>query len=144
MTLIDSRPGVKAALDSLSARTGVYIDTELVITRLGPPLERELARWFPSWEVEAAAASYRQAYATTCLTGTTAMPGAHEAFEAVRAAGGRIVVVTAKSTPLAQLCLETVGLVPDAVEGWLFSAAKGEALLQHGAGIYVGDHIGDI
>ena len=101
MTLIDSRPGVKAALDALSARTGVHIDTDLVVTRLGPPLERELARWFPSWEIEAAAASYREAYATTCRTGTTAMPGAHAAFEAVRAAGGKIVVVTAKSTPLA-------------------------------------------
>ncbi len=144
MTLIDSRPGVKAALDALSARTGVHIDTDLVVTRLGPPLERELARWFPSWEIEAAAASYREAYATTCRTGTTAMPGAHAAFDAVRAAGGKIVVVTAKSTPLAAICLETVGLAPDAVEGWLFSAAKGEALLEHGASIYVGDHIGDI
>ena len=144
MTLIDSRPGVKAAMDALSGRMGVHIDSDLVITRLGPPLERELARWFPSWEIEAAAAQYREFYATTCLTGTTAMPGALEAFEAVRAAGGKVIVVTAKSTPLAKLCLETVGLFPDAIEGWLFSAGKGEALLEHGASIYVGDHIGDI
>ncbi|MDX6204421.1 MAG: pyridinium-3,5-biscarboxylic acid mononucleotide sulfurtransferase [Frankiales bacterium] len=144
MTLIDSRPGVKAAMDGLSERMGVHIDTDLVITRLGPPLERELARWFPSWEIEAAAALYRELYGTTCLTGTTAMPGAHAAFEAVRAAGGKVIVVTAKSTPLAKLCLDTVGLHPDAIEGWLFSAGKGEALLEHGASIYVGDHIGDI
>src|SRR3978361_2093979 len=119
MTLIDSRQGVKAAMDRPSARMGVHIDSDLVITRLGPPLERELARWFPSWEIEAAAAAYREAYATPCLTGTpgtTAMPGAPAAFAAVRAAGGKVVVVTAKSTPLAQLCLETVGLAPDAIE----------------------------
>jgi pyridinium-3,5-biscarboxylic acid mononucleotide sulfurtransferase len=144
MTLIDSRAGVKAAMEALSERTGVHIDADVVITRLGPPLERELARWFPSWEIEAAAAAYREAYAVTCLTGTAAMPGAHAAFAAVRAAGGRVIVVTAKSTPLAKLCLDTVGLSPDAIEGWLFSAGKGEALLEHGASIYVGDHIGDI
>lgn len=144
MTLIDSRAGVKAAMEALSARTGVHIDADLVVTRLGPPLESELARWFPSWEIESAASAYREAYATTCLTGTTAMPGAHAAFEAVRAAGGRVVVVTAKSTPLANVCLETVGLHADAVEGWLFSVGKGEALLEHGASIYVGDHTADI
>jgi uncharacterized protein len=144
MTLIDSRVGVKAAMDVLSDRMGVHIDSDLVITRLGPPLERELARWFPSWEIEAAAAAYRQVYAETCLTGTTAMPGAHAAFEAVRAAGGKVVVVTAKATPQAKLCLDAVGLHPDAIEGWLFSAAKGEALLEHGASLYVGDHLGDI
>jgi phosphoglycolate phosphatase len=144
MTLIDSRVGVKAAMDALSDRMGVHIDSDLVITRLGPPLERELARWFPSWEIEPAAALYRQFYAETCLTGTTAMRGAHAAFQAVRAAGGKVVVVTAKSTPLAKVCLDAVGLYPDAIEGWLFSAGKGEALLEHGASLYVGDHLGDI
>jgi uncharacterized protein len=144
MTLIDSREGVRVAMDALSQRMGVHIDSELVITRLGPPLERELARWFPSWEVEAAAEQYRAFYADSCLTGTAVMPGAHAAFDAVRAAGGKVVVVTAKSTPLAQTCLEAVGLKPDAIEGWLFSAGKGEALLQHGASIYVGDHVADI
>src|SRR3954454_10048794 len=144
MTLIDSRPGVKAAMEVLSAKSGVHIDADLVVTRLGPPVERELARWFPSWEGDHATAAYREAYATTCITGTAAMPGAHAAIEAVRAAGGRVVVVTAKSTPLAQLCLETVGLEVDGVEGWLFASGKGDALLEHHAPIYVGDHLGDI
>ncbi|BEP14434.1 hypothetical protein acdb102_27450 [Acidothermaceae bacterium B102] len=144
MTLIDSRAGVKAAMEALSAKTGVHIDADLVVSRLGPPLETELARWFPSWEIESAAAAYRASYATTCLTGTTAMPGAHAAFEAVRAAGGTVIVVTAKSTELAKVCLEAVGLHADAVEGWLFSEGKGEALIEHGASIYVGDHTADI
>ena len=144
MTLIDSRAGVKAAMEALSAKTGVHIDADLVVTRLGPPLESELARWFPSWEIESAAAAYRTAYATTCLTGTTAMPGAHDAFDAVRAAGGTVIVVTAKSTPLAEACLETVGLHADKVEGWLFSVGKGKALIEHGASVYVGDHTADI
>ena len=67
MTLIDSRAGVKAAMEALSAKTGVHIDADLVVTRLGPPLETELARWFPAWEIESAAVAYREFYATTCL-----------------------------------------------------------------------------
>ena len=38
MTLIDSRPGIAAAFAELSARTGVAIDTDQVVSRLGPPL----------------------------------------------------------------------------------------------------------
>lgn len=36
MTLIDSRPGIKAAYEALVAETGTPIDTDLVVSRLGP------------------------------------------------------------------------------------------------------------
>ncbi len=42
MTLVDSRPGIAATLRALSAETGVFIDAELVVSRLGPTLE---PRW---------------------------------------------------------------------------------------------------
>ena len=48
LTLIDSRPGIAATYRALSARTGVYIDADAAVTRLGPPLEVELALWFPA------------------------------------------------------------------------------------------------
>ena len=38
MTLIDSRPGIRACYQALSERTGTYIDADLAVTRLGPPL----------------------------------------------------------------------------------------------------------
>ncbi|NUV50253.1 HAD family hydrolase, partial [Streptomyces sp. CAI-78] len=38
MTLIDSRPGIGAAYRVLAAETGVPIDVDLVVSRLGPPL----------------------------------------------------------------------------------------------------------
>ena len=43
MTLIDSRPGVHATICALVAETGVLIDPDVVVARLGPPLEQELA-----------------------------------------------------------------------------------------------------
>jgi phosphoglycolate phosphatase len=71
------------------------------------------------------------------------MPGAVAAVEAVRAAGGRPVVVTAKYAPNAQLHLAQVGIDAE-VRGWLWAEAKAEALIEYGASVYVGDHLGDV
>lgn len=37
-----------------------------------------------------------------------------------------------------------LGIEPDAVVGWLWAEAKAEALKEHGASVYVGDHVGDV
>ncbi|SCK07141.1 HAD family hydrolase [Streptomyces sp. WMMB 322] len=144
MTLIDSRPGIRAAYEALSAETGVHIDAALTVTRLGPPLEQELAHWFPEKQIPEAAERYRELYPRYAIEPSTAMPNAREAVAAVRAAGGRAVVVTAKHEPNAKLHLEHLGIEPDAVAGWLWAEAKAEALLDFGAGVYVGDHTGDV
>ncbi|MGD1224366.1 MULTISPECIES: HAD family hydrolase [Streptomyces] len=144
MTLIDSRPGIQACYRALSARTGTYIDCDLVITRLGPPLEEELANWFPAEEVAAVADLYREMYPTHAITGTPAMPGAREAITAVQAAGGRALVVTAKWEPSAKMHLEHLGIEADAVVGNLWAEQKAQALREYGASVYVGDHTGDV
>jgi len=144
MTLVDSRPGIRATYEQLAARTGRHIDAALAVTRLGPPLEQELAHWFPDEEIERAAALYRELYPTYAVPPSPALPGAHEAVAAVRAAGGRALVVTAKHQPSAQLHLTRLGLEPDALIGWLWAEAKAEALREHGAAVYVGDHTGDV
>lgn len=144
MTLIDSRPGIHACYLALSERTGTYIDADLAITRLGPPLEEELVNWFPAGQVAAMADVYREMYPTHAITGTLAMAGAHEAIAAVQAAGGRAVVVTAKYEPNAKLHLKHLGIAADAVIGNLWAERKAEALREYGAGVYVGDHTGDV
>ncbi|KOV32378.1 haloacid dehalogenase [Streptomyces sp. H021] len=144
MTLIDSRPGIRAAYRALSAETGTYIDADAAVTRLGPPLEEELARWFPEDEIPAMADRYREIYPDHAIEPTPAMPGAREAVAAVRAMGGRAIVVTAKHEPNARLHLGHLGIEPDAVIGWLWAEAKAGALREHGAQVYVGDHIGDV
>ncbi|TJZ52884.1 HAD family hydrolase [Streptomyces piniterrae] len=144
MTLIDSRPGIKAAYRALSALTGAYIDADLAVTRLGPPLEQEIREWFPEERVAEISDVYRALYPEHAITGTLAMPGAREAIAAVQAAGGRAIVVTAKYEPNAKLHLTHLGIDADAVIGSLWAEAKAEALREHGARIYVGDHTGDV
>ncbi|MGW7576752.1 HAD family hydrolase [Streptomyces sp. NPDC054765] len=144
MTLIDSRPGIRAAYQELSARTGTFIDADLAVSRLGPPLEEEIRRWFPAERVAEAAGLYRALYPEYAVAGSSAMPGAREAVDAVHAAGGRAIVVTAKYEPNARLHLEHLGLGVDALFGSLWAADKAEALRKHEAQVYVGDHIGDV
>ncbi|MFF3322144.1 HAD family hydrolase [Streptomyces sp. NPDC002889] len=144
MTLIDSRPGIHAAYRALSAETGVRIDADLAVTRLGPPLEQELAHWFPDERIQEVGDRYREIYSAYAIEPTPAMPGAREAVAAVKELGGRAIVVTAKHEPNAELHLAHLGIAPDEVIGWLWAEAKAEALREHGASVYVGDHIGDV
>jgi phosphoglycolate phosphatase len=144
MTLIDSRPGIRAVYLALSAETGVPIDADLAVTRLGPPLEQELANWFPGDRTAEMAQRYREIYPTFAIAPTPAMSGAREAIAAVRELGGRAIVVTAKYEPNARLHLDHLGIEADAVIGWLWAEAKAEALREYGATVYVGDHTGDV
>jgi phosphoglycolate phosphatase len=144
MTLIDSRPGIARAYEYLAEETGTKIDTALVVSRLGPPVEIEMANWFPAEEVQAMADRYRKLYATYGVAGVTPLPGALEALAAVRAAGGRTVVVTGKHTPNARLNLDALEIRVDALHGDVFAAGKAAALRTEGVRVYVGDHLGDV
>jgi phosphoglycolate phosphatase len=139
MTLIDSRPGILATLAALSDETGVPIDGELVVSRLGPTLEAEMAEWFPRERVQAVSDRFRELYIDFGVPGCSLLPGAADAVAAVRDAGGRSIVITAKYEPNAILCLEHVGLEVDAVFGWCFGPGKATTLSEHGALAYIGD-----
>ena len=145
MTLVDSRPGIRASMEALTRETGVPIDVNVVIDRLGPKLEWELAHWFPADRVAHACKRYRAHYWEHCVGGgTLLLPGARAAVEAVRARDGRVLVVTAKSESLAHRCIKTVGLAVDAVVGHVYGDEKRDALIAHGATIYVGDTMTDV
>ncbi|MEZ3177199.1 HAD family hydrolase [Streptomyces pimonensis] len=144
MTLIDSRPGIRACYLALAERTGTYIDADLAVGRLGPPLVDELVNWFPAERVDEVADLYREMYPGYAIAPTPALPGAREAIAAVREAGGRAIVVTAKYEPNAKLHLAHLGIEPDAVIGDLWAERKALALREHGAAVYVGDHLGDV
>ena len=144
MTLIDSRPGIHAAFTELTARTGVYVDADLAITRLGPPLRTELREWFPAEDVEATVTAYRALYPDYAIAPSVPTPGAVAALSAVHAAGFRVVVVTSKLGRLARLHLDHLGMVADEVAGDLFAEGKAAALTEHGVRWYVGDHVGDM
>jgi uncharacterized protein len=144
MTLIDSRPGIQAVWDLLAEETGVPIDTDLVVSRLGPPLSWEMANWFPPEQVDAMVARYREHYPSHAISGSLPLPGVAESLAAIRALRGRTMVVSAKYTPSVRLHLEHLGLDVDEPVGDLHGAEKGIALREHKATIYVGDHTADI
>ncbi|WP_372338902.1 HAD family hydrolase [Actinoplanes sp. RD1] len=144
MTLIDSRPGIRAAYRELSARTGVFVDADLAVSRLGPPLRTEIRQWFPEAQVEEAVATYRALYPDFAIAPTVPTPGAVAALSAVRAAGLRVVVVTSKLGRLAIMHLEHLGLPYDELAGDLFAEGKAAAITEHGVRWYVGDHTGDM
>ena len=144
MTLIDSAAAFEAVLEELSAQTGVFIDSAAAAARLGPPIEDELANWFPPAQVSDAVRQYRQIYPHHGMTHLRALPGAHQAIDAVRARGGRVVVITGKIPAIAEQCLGRVGLDVDVVVGSVFGGAKGVAIREHDVSAYVGDHPGDV
>jgi phosphoglycolate phosphatase len=144
MTLIDPREGIVATCVAVSEATGRHIDGHVVASRLGPPLDIELAHWFPADEVPAAGDVFRALYVDHAIPRTTLLPGAAEAVAAVRDAGGTVVVITAKLETNAVLTLDHLGLAVDAVVGWRWGPQKTETLLSRGASLYVGDHVSDV
>ncbi len=139
MTLIDSRRAIIASFAGVAADTGVAIDPAGVDSRLGIKLEDELAHWFPPAEIEAAVKLYRAHYLRLLSPLTTRLPGAAEALAAVRAAGARAVVITAKHELTARLSLNGVGLAPDEVFASAHGPEKAAVLAALGAAVYVGD-----
>lgn len=145
MTLIDPRPGMVAAMDALAEESGLALDGEHFAANLGPPLDAVL-RGFeaPEERIPELVARFRALYPGLVVPSTVALPGAAAALDAVRAAGGSTIVVTGKYAPNAALHLEALGFEVDTLVGELWSTEKAAALIEHGASVYVGDHLGDV
>jgi phosphoglycolate phosphatase len=144
MTLIDSRAAILGSFAGVAAETGVAIDPAGVDRRLGIKLEDELAHWMPPEAIEPAVAVYRTYYLRLAGPLTRLLPGARESLAAVRAAGARVIVVTAKLEATARLSLDALGLVPDAVFGGVHGPEKATVLTSVGAAVYVGDTPADM
>jgi phosphoglycolate phosphatase-like HAD superfamily hydrolase len=144
MTLIDSQRAILSAFAGVAADTGVAIDPAGVLRRLGIKLQDELAYWFPPGEIEEAVRIYRAHYLKLIGPMTLLLPGAAEALAAVRAAGARAVVITAKHEVPARLSLESVGLSPDELIADAHGPEKGAVLTAIGAAVYVGDTPADM
>ena len=144
MTLIDTVPGFAATLEVLAAELGVELPVAELTGALGPPLELMLEPHLPAERIGPATDRFRAIYPDTAIAPTVVLPGVHEALAAVRRHGGRVVLVTGKHTPNAQLHVDHLGLDVDVVEGRVWGHGKGEVLRRHGAQVYVGDHVHDV
>jgi phosphoglycolate phosphatase len=145
MTLIDPRPGMVAAMTALAAETGLPLDGEFFAANLGPPLDHVLRGFgVPEPLVPSLVTRFRELYPDIVVPATVPLRGAADALAAVRDAGGRTLVVTGKYAPNAAKHLAALGWEVDWLVGELWAGGKAEALREHGASIYVGDHIGDM
>jgi uncharacterized protein len=144
MTLIDTALGFVATLDALAAELGVEFPSAELGAALGPPLDQMLAPYLPEADIAAATDRFRALYPDHAVTSTPHLAGAPEALAAVRRHHGRVVLVTGKFTPNAQLHVDHLDLDVDVVAGLVWGEAKGEVLREEGASIYVGDHVHDV
>lgn len=145
MTLIDPRPGMVDVVDALAEETGIPLDSVGFADALGPPLYLALrAAGAPEERLGELVPRFRELYPMIVIPRTIALPGAGEAIAAVRDAGGRVVVVTGKYRPNAVLHLAALGFEVDGLVGELWAEQKARALIEHGATVYVGDHLGDV
>ena len=144
MTLIDSRPAIMAAFAAMAGDMSVRVDLDAVDGRLGIKLEDELAYWFPPERIAAAADCYRRHYVRLAAEKTSALPGAREALAAVRAAGERAVIITAKHPVSVGPSLRAAGLTADELFTHVHGPEKAEVLRSLGAAAYVGDTPPDI
>jgi phosphoglycolate phosphatase len=139
MTLINSRPAILASFEGVARDTAIAIDLEAVDRRLGIKLDDELGFWFPPDQIAAAAEIYRRHYLELAGRLTTILPGAHEALAAVRSAGQRVVIITAKHPISVEPSLRAVGLSADELFTLVHGPEKAAVLRTVDAVAYVGD-----
>jgi uncharacterized protein len=144
LTLVDSADGIVATFGEALRRHGIEIDPGRMRPLIGVPLETACEALLPPHLVASVVREYREVYPALGVPGTRLLPGAADAVAAVRAHGGRAVVVSAKIQPAVDAVLHHVGLDVDEAVGGLYAAAKGDALRAHGAVAHVGDHPADI
>ena len=144
MTLIDSRRAVMSSFAAVAEATGTPIDPAGVDQRLGIKLEDELAHWFAPDRIPDAVAIYRAHYARVAAGLTDVLPGAPGALAAVRAAGARAVVITAKYGVPARAALDGTGLTADDLFTDRHGPEKADVLTEIGAAVYVGDTPADM
>ncbi|HEX6344037.1 HAD family hydrolase [Umezawaea sp.] len=145
MTLIDPRPGMAAVMNAVAAETGYPLDGDHFAAHLGPPLDMVYRDFgVPEEEIPHLVDRFRALYPDVVIPSTIALPGAAQSLAAVRALAGTVVVVTGKYRQNAKLHLDAFDWEVDHLIGGVWSTGKAEALLLHGASVYVGDHLGDI
>jgi phosphoglycolate phosphatase len=146
LTLVDSHDRIISAYMRAFADLGVDVSSEQLAPHQGIPLTHTAAVLAPSLDADALVLRYRHYYDEPGAAPALPMPAAAEALRAVRAAGGRTVVVSAKYIPAVHNALAEAGLTDlvDVVYGEVFARDKATALIEQGASIYVGDHPGDM
>jgi len=112
-TLVDSRPGIVAALNAtLRELSEPEVPEADLVPRIGPPIHDTWSELLqrPVNEIEDVVVAYRERYATLMLDGTSVYPGVLRLLERLSAEGHLLAVATSKAQPMAVALLEHLGL----------------------------------
>lgn len=149
LTLVDSAERITTCVVAALAEHGVDVGPEDVRPTIGVPLALALLEIVPGLDDalrDRVVARYRALQAAPDAPAVPVLAGAREALEAVRAAGGRTLVISGKAQAALEGVLAETGLaaLADVVVGDRFAEQKGVVLVELGATAYVGDHPGDV
>lgn len=143
-TLFDTTTAVTSVLRAAATDLDVQIDLRAVRQGLGPPLQELLLEQVPEELARTLTCRYRALYPKLGPPAARLLPGADEAIAAVREQGGRVLVVTGQRWDSARAHLTDSDLVVGVLSASRWGTGKAEALREHGASMYVGDHPEDI
>jgi phosphoglycolate phosphatase len=136
MTLVDSRPVSRRALERLVAEHGARLDLDALMASYGLPL----ATWLPA----GVDGELFRALQAQDLALAAPMPGAGEAVAAARRAGADVVVVTSATAAIAEGMLAAAGLCADRLRADVWGSGKVAPLREEGCWAFVGDHADDM
>jgi phosphoglycolate phosphatase len=136
MTLVDSRPVSRRALERLVAEHGARLDLDALMASYGLPL----TTWLPA----GVDGELFRALQAQDVTLATPMPGAREAVAAARRAGAQVVVITAATAAIADAMLAAAGLRADRLRADVWAGGKVAPLREEGCWAFVGDHADDM
>jgi phosphoglycolate phosphatase-like HAD superfamily hydrolase len=136
MTLVDSRPVSRRALERLVAEGHRALDVTALMDAYGVPVDR----WLPT---SADVARFRRLQHEE-VGAVEALPGARAALDAVRGHGWRAAVISAAPADLVAAMLRHAGLDVDAVHGDVWATGKVAPLARERCWAFVGDHADDM
>ncbi len=125
-TLIDSGPGITGSLRVAFAQVGLPVPDDLR-SFVGPPIHDSMRRvGVPTHLVDDVVAAYRAEFGAGRMYDAVVYPGVRDALVALRDAGARLVIATAKPEMYAVPICERFGLT-ELVDG-LFGAPLDESV----------------
>ncbi|WP_460060749.1 hypothetical protein [Streptomyces sp. YKOK-I1] len=125
-----TRRGGARAPRRAPAHCGERVDVDAFVAGLGSPIGRESARW-NAWTRQRMSSAPRSSGSVSA--GSFCCQGPRTSRRASGGGAARLGVLTSRVQPIAEVCLASAGLVPDAV-----------AMIRYGAEVYVGDHVLDM
>jgi phosphoglycolate phosphatase len=159
-TLLDSRPGIVESLRHTQEALGIHLTDDEITAWIGPSIYASFARALGTADpdrVQAAVSAYRDRYEAVGIHQCRPYEGVHTALAALRRAGARLWVASAKARPLVQRMTahwELDAFLEDAYGSGLDGslAEKGDLLahileergLPPGSCVMVGDRASDI